>query len=177
MSDHSASQVAFVGLGSNIGDGIATVRAALSALDAIGHTRLLRASHLYRTPAWGVTQQPDFINAVAMLRTGLAPQALLGQMLAIERAAGRNRMADGSDRWGPRTLDLDLLLYGARVIDEPGLRIPHPHLHERAFVLVPLAEIAPDAAIPGVGTARDALSRMASAEVEGVTYAQPHDAA
>jgi 2-amino-4-hydroxy-6-hydroxymethyldihydropteridine diphosphokinase len=177
MSDHAASQVAFVGLGSNIGDGIATVRAALSALDTIAHTQLLRASRLYRTAAWGVTDQPDFINAVAMLRTRRTPQELLADMLAIERVAGRNRLADGSDRWGPRTLDLDLLLYGEARIDVPGLHVPHPHLHERAFVLVPLAEIAPDARIPGIGSAREALSRMASAQVEGVTYAQPHDAA
>lgn len=177
MRQAAASPVAFVGLGSNIGDGIATVRAALAALDAIPDTQLLRASRLYRTAAWGVTDQPDFINAVAMLRTQRAPQQLLVDMLAIERASGRNRLADGSDRWGPRTLDLDLLLYGGQTIAEPGLHVPHPHLHERAFVLVPLAEIAPDAYIPGIGTAREALSRMASAEVEGVTYAQPHDAA
>ncbi|HEY0504308.1 MAG TPA: 2-amino-4-hydroxy-6-hydroxymethyldihydropteridine diphosphokinase [Lysobacter sp.] len=177
MSDHAASQVAFVGLGSNIGDGIATVRAALAALDGIEDTQLARASRLYRTAAWGVKDQPDFINAVAMLRTRRTPQQLLADMLAIERAAGRDRRADGSDRWGPRTLDLDLLLFGEQVIQEPGLHVPHPHLHERAFVLVPLAEIAPDARIPGIGTAREALSRMASSEVEGVTYAQPHDAA
>jgi 2-amino-4-hydroxy-6-hydroxymethyldihydropteridine diphosphokinase len=177
MSEDAASQVAFVGLGSNIGDGIATIRAALSALDAMTQTRLLRASRLYRTAAWGVTDQPDFINAVAMLATRRTPRQLLADMMGIERAAGRNRQADGSDRWGPRTLDLDLLLYGEELIDEPGLHVPHPHLHERAFVLVPLAEIAPDTRIPRIGTAREALSRMASAEVEGVTYAQPHDRA
>ena len=91
---------------------VATLRAALAALDAVADTRLLRASHFYRTPAWGVTEQPDFLNAVAMLRHEPAAARLLAAMLDIERAAGRDRRADGSDRWGPRTLDLDLLLYG-----------------------------------------------------------------
>ncbi|MDI9240357.1 2-amino-4-hydroxy-6-hydroxymethyldihydropteridine diphosphokinase [Lysobacter sp. LF1] len=177
MRESTASQVAFVGLGSNVGDGIATLHAALAALDSLTHTRLLRASRLYRTTAWGVTSQPDFINAVAMLHTQRTPRELLSDMLEIERLAGRDRRADGSDRWGPRTLDLDLLLYGDEVVDEPGLHVPHPHLHERAFVLVPLAEIAPEARIPGIGTVRDAMAGMASAELEGVTYAQPHDRA
>lgn len=168
---------AFIGLGSNLGDSVATLRAALRALDALPDTRLVRASKLYRTPAWGVTEQPDFINAVAMLHTRRAPRRLLEDLLEIERHAGRQRLADGSDRWGPRTLDLDLLLYGETRIDEPGLHVPHPRLHERAFVLVPLAEIAPDACIPGVGTAAQALSRMAPAQVEGVTYADPLDSA
>lgn len=175
MSADAVTQVAFVGLGSNIGDGLAILRAALSALDELPSTRVLRASGLYRTAAWGVTGQPDFINSVAMLETQRAPRELLADMLEIERRAGRNRLADGSDRWGPRTLDLDLLLYGEQVVDEPGLHVPHPHLHERAFVLVPLAEIAPDARIPGRGTVREAMNGMASAELEGVTYAQPHD--
>ncbi|GAA5075971.1 2-amino-4-hydroxy-6-hydroxymethyldihydropteridine diphosphokinase [Lysobacter panacisoli] len=174
MSDPA---VAFVGLGSNLGDSIAIVRAALAALDELPDTRVLRASSLYRTAAWGVTAQPDFINAVAMLQTARAPQELLLDLLDIERHAGRHRLADGSDRWGPRTLDLDLLVYGDRVIDEPGLHVPHPRLRERAFVLVPMAEIAPDALVPGVGPVRQALAAMESAEVEGVTYAQPHDRA
>lgn len=175
MSSAGDSVSAFVGLGSNLGDGIATLRGALQALDALPGTRLERASRLYRTAAWGVTDQPDFINAVAMLRTSRPPRQLLSDLLDVERRAGRNRRADGSDRWGPRTLDLDLLLYGDAVIDEPGLHVPHPRLHERAFVLVPLAEIAPDLSIPRIGLVRQALARMAPAEVEGVTYADPHD--
>jgi 2-amino-4-hydroxy-6-hydroxymethyldihydropteridine diphosphokinase len=156
----SQAEVAFVGLGSNLGDSTAILRGAFAALAALPDTRLLRASSLYRTPAWGVTAQPDFVNAAAMLETGLSPQALLASMLAIEREAGRDRRDDGSDRWGPRTLDLDLLLYGQRSLDESGLRVPHPHLHERAFALLPLLEIAPDAHIPGIGPARDALAGL-----------------
>ncbi|MFC3815727.1 2-amino-4-hydroxy-6-hydroxymethyldihydropteridine diphosphokinase [Lysobacter sp. GCM10012299] len=166
---------AFVGLGSNLGDSIVALRAAFAALAAIEGTRLLQASRLYRTPAWGVTEQPDFVNAVAMLETQHTPQQLLADLLAIERVAGRDRQADGSDRWGPRTLDLDLLLYGDAVISEPGLQVPHPHLHERAFALVPLLEIAPDALIPGIGPARQALAKMEPGEVEAVTYADSPD--
>ncbi|MGH8086234.1 MAG: 2-amino-4-hydroxy-6-hydroxymethyldihydropteridine diphosphokinase [Lysobacter sp.] len=165
--------VAFVGLGSNLGDSAGILQSALVALDHLDTTRLLRASGLYRTPAWGLTAQPDFINAVAMLETALEPQALLAAMLQVEREAGRQRRDDGSDRWGPRTLDLDLLLYDAAIIDEPGLRVPHPHLHERAFALVPLLEIAPEVVIPGLGPARTALTAMASDEVEALTYATP----
>ena len=168
---------AFIGLGGNLGDSVATLKAALRALDALPDTRVVRASRLYRTAAWGVTDQPDFINAVALLHTRRTPRQLLDDLLEIERHAGRHRLEDGSDRWGPRTLDLDLLLYGEARIDESGLHVPHPRLHERAFVLVPLAEIAPDARIPGVGTAAQALARMAPAQVEGVTYADPLDSA
>ena len=160
------AEVAFVGLGSNLGDSAAILRGAFAALAALPDTRLLRASSLYRTPAWGVTAQPDFVNAAAMLETGLSPQALLAAMLAIEREAGRDRRDDGSDRWGPRTLDLDLLLYGQRRLDEPGLRVPHPHLHERAFALLPLLEIAPDAHIPGIGPARDALAGLEPGDIQ-----------
>jgi 2-amino-4-hydroxy-6-hydroxymethyldihydropteridine diphosphokinase len=141
---------ACIGLGGNIGDVATTLRDALSALDALPGTRLLRASRFHRTPAWGVEDQPDFINAAAVLETTLSPRALLDALLAIERVHGRERAADGS-RWGPRTLDLDLLLYADRVIDEAGLVVPHPQLHVRAFVLVPLAEVAPDAMVPGRG--------------------------
>ncbi len=150
--------VAFVGLGGNVGDAAAALRAALVELDALPETRLLRASRLYRTPAWGMRDQPDFVNAVAMLETALPALDLLAHMLAIERTHGRERDADR--RWGPRTLDLDLLLYGGAVVDEPGLHVPHPRLHERAFALVPLAEIAPEVMIPGVGRIADALEKL-----------------
>ncbi|GHD65475.1 2-amino-4-hydroxy-6-hydroxymethyldihydropteridine diphosphokinase [Luteimonas padinae] len=146
----SAPVRACIGLGGNIGDVSAALRAALDALDALPGTRLVRASRFYRTPAWGVEAQPDFTNAVAVLDTTLPARALLDALLDIERAHGRERAADGS-RWGPRTLDLDLLLYGEAVIDEPGLVVPHPQLHARAFVLVPLAEVAADAEVPGRG--------------------------
>ena len=138
--------IAFVGLGANLGDAPATVREAMRALDVLPQTRLLRASRLYRSRAWGVETQPDFINAVAMLESRLPARSLLDELLAIERAHGRERAAEV--RWGPRTLDLDLLLHGDSIIDEPGLRVPHPHLHERAFALLPLVEVAPDAVIP-----------------------------
>lgn len=163
MSPSAAGEgaaLAFVGLGGNVGDAAATLRSTFPALDALPDTRLLRASSLYITPAWGVTAQPDFINAVALLETALPPQDLLAHLLAIERAAGRERRADGSDRWGPRTLDLDLLLYGDLVIDQPGLHVPHPHLHERVFALLPLVEVAPDAVIPGFGLAREVLAPL-----------------
>ena len=164
----SASQTAFIGLGSNLGDSAAVLRAALRALDGLPRTRLLRASRLYRTPAWGRVEQPDFLTAVAMLDTALPARELLDAMLEIEREAGRARSADGSDRWGPRTLDLDLLLYAQASILEPGLQVPHPHLHQRAFALVPLLEIAPQAMIPGIGAAGLALARIAPGEVQAL---------
>ncbi|HVI25111.1 MAG TPA: 2-amino-4-hydroxy-6-hydroxymethyldihydropteridine diphosphokinase [Xanthomonadaceae bacterium] len=150
---------AWVGLGGNVGDAAATLRAALPALDALPATRLLRASRLYRTPAWGLTDQPDFVNAVAELETALSPRDLLDGLLAVERAFGRERR----ERWGPRTLDLDLLLHGDVALDEPGLHLPHPHLHERAFVLLPLAELAPGMPIPGHGRVADFLTAVDAA--------------
>jgi 2-amino-4-hydroxy-6-hydroxymethyldihydropteridine diphosphokinase len=159
--------VAYVGLGGNLGDAAATLREAIGSLSMLSGSRLLAASRLYRTPAWGVTAQPDFINAAVALETTLAPVPLLEAMLDIERRAGRDRDDDGP-RWGPRILDLDLLLYGDAMLDLPGLRVPHPHLHERAFALVPLVEIAPDVAIPGIGRARDVLETMASADIQAL---------
>jgi 2-amino-4-hydroxy-6-hydroxymethyldihydropteridine diphosphokinase len=157
---------AFVGLGANLGEAARTLREALCELDALPDTRLLRASRLYRTPAWGVEAQPDFINAVAQLDTALDPRELLDALLALERAHGRDRARES--RWGPRTLDLDLLLYGDRHIDEPGLRVPHPHLHERGFVLLPLAEIAPDLVVPGAGRVSTLAAAMAADGIEAI---------
>ncbi|GAB3091703.1 2-amino-4-hydroxy-6-hydroxymethyldihydropteridine diphosphokinase [Lysobacter terrae] len=161
-----ARTVALVGLGGNLGDAAATLRQTFRELDALPETRLLRASRLYRSRAWGRTDQPDFINAVAMIETALDARELLDAMLGIEHDAGRERHADR--RWGPRTLDLDLLLFGDAVIDEPGLHVPHPHLHERSFALVPLVEIAPDAMIPGIGAARDALAKLDPSDIEAL---------
>jgi 2-amino-4-hydroxy-6-hydroxymethyldihydropteridine diphosphokinase len=158
---------AYVGLGGNVGGAEETLRAAIRTFDALPSTRLVGASRLYRTPAWGRVEQPDFVNAVAAIDTTLAPRALLDALLGIERAHGRERNAD-AERWGPRTLDLDLLLYGDAVIDELGLHVPHPHLHERAFVLVPLCEIAPEAVIPGIDPARDILAAMATDGIEAL---------
>jgi len=141
-------QNAYIGLGSNLADPQAQVEQALEALSNLPHTRLLRRSRLYCSAPWGRVDQPEFINAVAAVETVLGARALLDALLAIERGAGRTRDAT---RWGPRALDLDILVYGDQLIDEPGLHVPHPHLHERAFVLLPLVEIAPELAIPGRG--------------------------
>jgi 2-amino-4-hydroxy-6-hydroxymethyldihydropteridine diphosphokinase len=159
---------ACVGLGANLGDAAGTVRAALSRLAALPDTRLLAASRLYRTPAWGMTAQPDFVNAVAVFDTMLGAAELLDELLTLERAFGRRRANDGSDRWGPRRLDLDMLLYGVAQIDAPGLRVPHPQMYRRAFVLVPLLEIAPEIAIPGIGPARAALDALPAEEAAQV---------
>jgi len=159
--------VACVGLGGNVGDVAGTLRGALAALAEVPGTRLLRASRVYRTPAWGQRDQPDFLNAAATLETTLAPRQLLEALFAIEQRFGRDR-SGAAERWGPRTLDLDLLLYGDAVVDEPGLRVPHPHLHERAFALVPLAEIAPAAPIPGHGRVCDALAPLDAGGIEAL---------
>ena len=157
--------LAAVGLGANLGDAAATVHRAIDALASLSSTPV-RASRLYRSRAWGRTDQPDFINAVAVIETTMSARTLLDHLLAIEREFGRTRIV--GERWGPRTLDLDLLLHGDAIIDEPGLRVPHPHLHERAFVLLPLAEIAPDARIPGIGVARDLAASMAADGIEAL---------
>jgi len=138
---------AFVALGSNLEDPVAQVRAGLRALAALPRTRLIAASSLYRSPPAGYHDQPDFVNAVAQIETHLAPRALLDALLAIERSHGRVRDFPNA----PRTLDLDILLYGKDAICETGLRIPHPRMLERPFVLVPLAEIAPATVVPGAG--------------------------
>jgi 2-amino-4-hydroxy-6-hydroxymethyldihydropteridine diphosphokinase len=157
---------AWIGLGGNLGDAVTTLHAALQELDGLPQSRVVRSSKFYRTPAWGLAEQPDFINAVALLDTRLPPRDLLDALLDIERSFGRERHR--SERWGPRVLDLDLLLYDSAVIDEPGLCVPHPHLHERAFALLPLVEITPDAFIPGIGPARDALRALDSSAIQDV---------
>lgn len=145
----------YIGLGSNLADPAAQVEAGLRALARLPKTRLVARSRLYRSAPWGRVDQPEFVNAAAQLETVLEPGLLLDALLQIERAAGRER--DGT-RWGPRVLDLDILVYGERRIAEPGLHVPHPHLPERAFVLVPLAEIAPDLQVPGRGRVADLLA-------------------
>jgi 2-amino-4-hydroxy-6-hydroxymethyldihydropteridine diphosphokinase len=163
-----ATAVAYLGLGANLGDAVSALRAALVRIEALPTTRLLRASRRYRTPAWGVTDQPDFVNAVAAVETALAPRELLDALLAIERDFGRTRAADGSDRWGPRSLDLDILLYADRRLDQPGLHVPHPQLHRRAFVLVPLLEIAPELVVPGQGAVRDLVAAVDGGGIEAL---------
>ena len=156
---------AFVALGSNLGDPELNVRAGIAALAALPQARLAAASSLYRSAAVDAAGQPDFVNAVAQLSTALAPQALLAALLAIEHKFGRER----SFRNAPRTLDLDLLLYDAQSIAEPGLAVPHPRMHQRAFVLAPLLEIAPDCSIPGLGSAADWLARCRHQRIERLT--------
>lgn len=139
------SERVLLGLGGNLGDPAQAMGEALRRLDADAATEIISVSSLYRTPPWGKLDQPDFINAAAEVRTGLAPRALLDLCLAEEHRLKRER----KERWGPRLIDIDILLYGDRRVSEPGLDIPHPRMTERAFVLVPLAEIAPDLTIDG----------------------------
>ena len=142
---------AWIGLGSNLEDPAAQVTRALGELDAIAGSYLLRASSLYASPPMGPPDQPEYVNAVAGLLTTLTPDALLDALQAIEQAHDRVR----GERWGPRTLDLDLLLYDEQCIDTPRLTVPHPGLHQRAFVLQPLAEIAPELRVPGHATVEE----------------------
>lgn len=161
---------AAIGLGGNVGDSAAVLTAAAAAIESLAHTRPVARSRLHATPAWGLQTQPDFVNAVVVVETALPPLDLLAHLLSIERAAGRDRAAPGP-RWGPRVLDLDLLLYADAVIDAPGLQVPHPHLHARAFALVPLLDAWPDAVIPGLGPAREALARIPGVDVRALPYA------
>jgi len=155
---------AYVGLGSNLEQPERQVRRALDGLGAIRGTRLVAHSRLYRTPPWGETDQPDFVNAVAAIDTILSPQDLLGELQRLEAAAGRAR----ARRWGPRTLDLDLLLHGDAELDLPGLVLPHPQVAQRAFVLVPLAELAPELEIPGQGRVSALLAAVDAAGIEAL---------
>jgi 2-amino-4-hydroxy-6-hydroxymethyldihydropteridine diphosphokinase len=145
--------IAYVGLGSNLGDRGATLLAALEALRNSPAVEVVAVSTFRETDPVGVVDQPRFVNAVAALETSLAPRELLVRLLQVERELGRDRARE--ERWGPRTVDLDLLLYGDDVIDEPGLTVPHPRLAERAFVVVPLLELAPDLTLPDGRRLRD----------------------
>ena len=147
----------YVGLGSNLGDREQTIRAALERLESDPEIDVVAVSSLRETDPVGFTDQPRFLNGAAALRTELSPRALLERMLQIERQLGRER---SGPRYGPRTIDLDLLLYGTEERDEPGLRIPHPRLSEREFVLEPLAELDSDLEVPGRGSVRALLARL-----------------
>lgn len=140
---------AFVALGGNLGDPRAAMTRALAMLGDDADTEVTAVSSLYRTPPWGNTDQPDFLNAVAELRTSRTPKALLD--LCLETEARLHRVRD--ERWGPRSIDLDILAYGQLELAEPGLEIPHPRMTQRAFVLVPLAELAPDLRVAGLPVA------------------------
>jgi len=157
---------AYVGLGGNVGDVEDTMMEALMAIDGLPQTSIRTQSRLYRSPPWGRTDQDDFINAVVELRTRLAPRVLLDYLLEVETRFGRVRGED--DKWGPRTLDLDLLIFGEESLDLPGMHVPHPRMHERGFVLVPLAEIAATLLIPGRGQVSDLLAAIDSSGIEAI---------
>ena len=159
-------EVAYIALGSNLEEPEAQVRKGFEALAMLPKTRLARISSLYRTPPVGCEDQPEFVNAVACIETALTPRALLDALLAIERRHGRVRDFANA----PRTLDLDILLYDELVVSEPGLAIPHPRMHERAFVMVPLAEIAPAALLGGGGRAADVARALAQ---DGISRIEP----
>lgn len=154
---------AYVGLGSNMEDPVARVRSGIAALAALPATRVERCSSLYRSAPVGEQDQPDFVNAVCRLTTRLASKELMERLLAVERAQGRVRSGPPG---GPRTLDLDLLLYDAQTCSTPELVLPHPRLHERAFVLRPLLEIDPDLVIPGRGRAAELLAGCRGQRIE-----------
>jgi len=154
---------ALIGLGGNVGDVRTTLDRAVAALCDGHDVRLVARSSDYRTPPWGVTDQPAFINLALVVETALAPRALLERALRVEASFGRDRARE--TRWGPRTLDIDVIAYDDIEIDEDGLTLPHPRLFERAFVLAPLAEIAPHRAINGIRIA-DALARIGASGIE-----------
>lgn len=156
--------VAYVGIGSNLQDPVRQVRDALAELDRLPHTRVVKQSSLYRSAPLGHAAQPGFINAVAQLETGLPAERLLAELQQIEARHGRKRSFANA----PRTLDLDVLLYGDVVLDLPGLKTPHPRMHERAFVLRPLVEIAPEIAIPRHGQARSCLDACAGQKIQKI---------
>ncbi|CAN5157410.1 2-amino-4-hydroxy-6-hydroxymethyldihydropteridinediphosphokinase [soil metagenome] len=153
-------------MGGNVGDVQKTLNEALWALDSMPQTSIRAQSGFYRTAPWGRPDQPAFLNAAVELQTRLAPRVLLDLLLEIEQRFGRVR--DPKDKWGPRTLDLDLLVFGDELLDQPGMHVPHPRLAERAFVLVPLNEIAPRLEIPGQGVVRELLAAIDASGVEAM---------
>ncbi|CCV07123.1 2-amino-4-hydroxy-6-hydroxymethyldihydropteridinepyrophosphokinase [Mesorhizobium metallidurans STM 2683] len=159
MSGQSSTTV-YLSLGGNLGDPAKSMAAALRILDGDEKTSVVTVSSLYRTPPWGKLDQPDFLNAAAEISTGLAPRALLDLCLDAERRLKRVR----EERWGPRLIDIDILVFGDRIIHETGLEVPHPRMLERAFVLAPLAEIAPDLAVGG----RSVPERLAAVDTAGI---------
>jgi 2-amino-4-hydroxy-6-hydroxymethyldihydropteridine diphosphokinase len=148
---------AYLGLGANLGDREQTLRRAVELLGEVPGVEVVTVSELRETDPVGVVDQPRFLNGVAETETDLTPRELLETLLRVERDLGRVR---GGVRWGPRTVDLDLLVFGDEEVDEPGLHVPHPRLHERRFVLEPLAELDPHLVIPGRGTVSDLLAQL-----------------
>ena len=157
--------LAYVGLGANLGDAEGSIRQALEEIDTLPGTRVAARSPLYRSAPVGYAPQPDFVNGVAELRTSLSPDELLAALIGLEARHGRERSFPNA----PRTLDLDLLLYGDEVLATDRLTLPHPRMHERAFVLKPLLDVAPDIEIPGHGPGRGLLARCLDQKVERMT--------
>lgn len=163
MADKARWVPAYIGLGANLGEPAKTVAAAFDALEEIDQTRLVLRSARYRNPPMGPADQPDYVNAVAALVTRLAPHALLEALQQIEQDFGRDRSGPA---WGARTLDLDLLLFGGLRIDDGTLTVPHPGLHQRNFVLYPLAEIAPQLSVPGLGRVQELAAAVTGEDLE-----------
>ena len=149
---------AYVGLGANLGPREVTLLRAVDLLAAEPGIEILAVSRLRETEPLGNTDQPEFLNGAVAVETSLSPRELLDALLRAEQELGRTREGE---RWGPRTIDLDLLVYGDEIVDEPGLRVPHPRLHERRFVLEPLVDLEPELVIPGVGKAAESLEKLA----------------
>ncbi len=162
MSATAPTVTAYIGLGANLGGTVAAIQTACETLDALPGTRLTACSPLYRSKPVGVTDQPDYVNAVVRVETSLSAEALLDALMRIEADNGRTR----EFHMAPRTLDMDLLLHGKAQIDRPKLQVPHPRMHLRAFVLRPLADLAPELTIPGVGRVADLLSTVADQAIE-----------
>jgi 2-amino-4-hydroxy-6-hydroxymethyldihydropteridine diphosphokinase len=148
--------LAYIGLGANLGDREGTLRRAIALLSAEAEVEVVAVSTLRETDPVGIIEQPRFLNGAVAAETTLGPQELLETLLRIERELGRVR----SGRWGPRTLDLDLLVYGDEIVDEPGLRVPHPRIHERRFALEPLAELDPALVVPEQGAVSELLAAL-----------------
>lgn len=165
-------QRVFIGLGGNMGDAPATLRRAIEAIDAMPGTGVLARSRFYRSPAWGGVPQPDYTNAVIEIRTGLRARDLLQSLLVLEQSFGRDRRT--AQRWGPRPLDCDILLYGDRHIDDPDLRVPHPRMAERAFVLLPLLELAPGLVISGLGRIESLVAALDGHDTHPLQAGFPH---
>ena len=155
--------IAFIGLGSNLGDRVALIRESLSVLEHHHSIQMLRESSYYRTAAWGNTDQPDFVNSVAEISTTLTPEVLLQVLLETEKQLGRVRT---DCQWAPRHIDIDLLCCEELTLHTQELELPHPRMHMRAFVLVPLLELEPDISIPGRGSARSCLDKLDNQAVE-----------
>jgi 2-amino-4-hydroxy-6-hydroxymethyldihydropteridine diphosphokinase len=164
--------IVFVGIGGNLDHPVIHVQRALQDMDAVPETALMKISSMYETAPVGLTDQPVFVNAVAQVATTLSPHEFLRRLHAIEAEHGRLRNSVTGEKNAPRTLDLDILLFDDLQIDERGLTVPHPRMHERAFVLVPLVEIAPEIVIPGKGVAKELLAVL---DRSGVALLQPEE--